>query len=153
MKRGFSYEDFRSLLVPNGACLEWVKSCTTGGYGQTQYKGKRIYVHRLTMLLEGIDIPKDKFVLHTCDNPCCCNPDHLFLGTHQDNMDDKVRKGRQSHAKGIDAGMAKLSNDDVIEIRNIYSKGGYTQEAIGNIYDITQANVSFIVNRKNWSHI
>ena len=75
-------------------CIESTNHRVKGGYAQIGYGGKTWVHHRLVWTLEHGEIPEGMMVLHRCDNPPCINIDHLFLGTHQDNMDDRRRKGR-----------------------------------------------------------
>jgi hypothetical protein len=86
--------EYNSLLVSLG-CIEWQRSLLSGyGYGQVYFLDKKWLVHRLVWTLKKGEIPEGLCVLHKCDNPKCCNIEHLFLGTHQDNMTDMVNKGR-----------------------------------------------------------
>lgn len=106
---------------PNG-CLEWQKFChPTRGYGQMG-RGPRgeglIETHRAAWVVTHGPIPDGLFVLHRCDNPPCCDPGHLFLGTNADNSSDKVAKGRQ--ASGFSLPQTRLSNEQVKEIRRRY---------------------------------
>jgi DNA-binding CsgD family transcriptional regulator len=82
------------VLVPESGCWLWTKGVNECGYGRKNIKGKLKFVHRI--MYEDIvgEIPKDICVLHKCDVRCCINPNHLFLGTHKDNMRDAVNKGR-----------------------------------------------------------
>src|SRR5256885_74384 len=84
----------RKTISPSG-CWEWVGSKRELGYGQVRYKGRSARAHRIAWELTFGEIPDGRSVLHKCDNPPCINPDHLFLGTQQDNVDDMFRKGRQ----------------------------------------------------------
>jgi len=75
-------------------CWEWTGSIDKDGYGQIHLHGKTIRAHRFAYMLVNGETPDNKHVLHTCDNPACVNPNHLWLGTNQDNVDDRERKGR-----------------------------------------------------------
>jgi len=147
MKRGFGKKDFYDLLEPNGDCLEWTGCINTYGYGHTKAYGKLWLTHRLALELEGVDTT-GHHVLHSCDNPLCCNPNHLRLGTHQDNMADRNSRGRQ--ARGSTNGFNKLTEQDVLDIRAI---SGMSQQAIADQYGVEQASISMIINRKRWHHI
>lgn len=100
-----------------------------------------IYAHRLAYELKNGAIPDGLWVLHRCDNPACCNADHLFLGTHSDNMQDMVSKGRS--LKGNDSPHAKLSEANVGDIRRRIA-AGETQAAIARSFGVSQQHVSKI---------
>lgn len=87
----------RVLKTPDGRlgrCWLWVGEVDKDGYGRVKHKGRGHRTHRMSWELTNGQIPKGILVLHTCDNPTCVRPSHLFLGTTQDNIDDKTRKGR-----------------------------------------------------------
>jgi len=86
------------IIRPSG-CHEWQGAINAAGYGQVKRDGKMLMVHRLMYEMRVGPIPDWAFVLHYCDNRRCANPEHLFLGTHQDNMDDMVAKGRQARGE------------------------------------------------------
>lgn len=87
------------IKVTSSGCWEWQRAVDPGtGYGLNSWKGKNIQAHRSMWLAVHDSIPEGLWVLHKCDNRRCCNPDHLFLGTAQDNMADMCAKGR--HAQG-----------------------------------------------------
>lgn len=103
-------------------CWEW-KAAYRGKYGAFKFNNKNIDAHRVSYLLFKGDIPKNMYVCHTCDNPKCVNPNHLFLGTHSDNMKDAFNKGRLNipitgqFKKGHKAINSNLSNEQVINIK------------------------------------
>ena len=74
-------------------CWNWKWSCGPKGYGTLGHRGKTMRAHRVAYELVNGEIPKGKSVLHSCDNPKCVNPDHLWIGTQQDNMIDRIKKG------------------------------------------------------------
>lgn len=102
-------------------CWPWIGFRDKYGYGQVSYQAKMVSTHRLAWLLSHGDIPTEAVVMHTCDNPPCCNPAHLQIGSVQDNRDDCVSKKRQ--ARGEDQGHAKLTWAAVAEMRRLHSTG------------------------------
>lgn len=152
MKSNFTKEDFYKLLKPNGDCLEWTGATHRQGYGFTRLNDKMVTTHRLAYKLEHGHIPEDKIVCHTCDNPVCCKPEHLFVGTQQDNMNDKTVKGRGNQPKGDAHGGHKLTEEQVLEIRELV-KTSMIQKDIADMYGIGRSNVSAIKLRKKWKHI
>jgi len=93
------------------------------------------------------------FVCHRCDNKLCCNPAHLFLGTNEENMKDKVNKGRQ--AKGNANPLAKLSPDKVIQIRKMLAEGRLYQWKIAEMFGVNQSVISRLktMERNSWYHV
>lgn len=94
-------------------CWEWQAGKAGGGYGTFRVHHKMWQAHRVAWALTYGPIPKGLFVCHRCDNPGCCNPYHLFLGTNADNLRDAAKKGR----------IGKLTKDDVLEIRRLLEEG------------------------------
>jgi hypothetical protein len=90
------------------------------------------------------------FACHSCDNRACINPDHIFWGTRQDNIDDCVKKGRQQ--RGEKNPLTKFNANDIIDIF-YFRKEGFTHRAIANIYDVHQPTITKILNRQNWRHV
>lgn len=141
---------------PETGCWKWTASKFKGGYGKFRLDGRMLYAHRIAWKLYRGEIPKGEGALgtcvcHKCDNPSCVNPDHLFLGTHNDNMEDRNKKGRA--AKGSKHGRAKLSKKEVIEIRRLADEGTLTQREIGKLFGTAQHMVSKIKLRKRWKHL
>lgn len=127
-----------------------------GGYGQFSRggRGTNVLSHRFAWELANGEIPDGLQVLHRCDNKLCCNVSHLWLGTQADNLADMDRKGRRKPASnyGEASGMAKLSADDVIEMRKRYDKG-VTQTQLAADFGVSQSSVSAIVRRQTWPHV
>lgn len=138
-------------------CWEW-QGARTLGYGRFTLQGgaSSSLAHRISWQLENGRIPDGLDVLHKCDNPPCVRPDHLFLGTHQDNMDDMALKGRRKSNPpiGSEHWKAILTEKDVIEIRNRYEYRGYwNQYRLARKYGVRQSVICAIVNRRIWRHI
>jgi hypothetical protein len=137
-------------------CILWVGTLSGAGYGvifdrRQSGKQRRYQAHRLAWTLEKGPIPEGLDTLHRCDNPPCVNIAHLFLGTNQDNIDDKVAKGRQT--KGEDCYLTKLTEDTVRRIRALHATGNFTLKEISEECGTTYTNVWMIVNRRSWKHI
>jgi hypothetical protein len=96
-------------------------------------------------------IPEGVEVRHGCDNPPCCNPDHLSLGTHLDNGADMVIRGRSVYGQRQHG--AKLTDEKVREIRERYAQGDIPQRELGEEYGVTQSHISFIIRKKAWRHV
>jgi hypothetical protein len=120
------------------------------------WDGRRMDVaHRLAWELTHGPIPPGQFVCHTCDNPPCVNPAHLFLGSAADNSADMVAKGRQAPAektarRGESHGRALLTAAEVAEIRSRYAAGGTTYRQLASEYGVGPPHVWAIVNRRVW---
>ena len=122
-------------------CWPWTGAINEWGYGTFWLDGKMIRAHRISWHLTGRDIPEGVLVLHSCDNPKCVNPHHLFLGTPEDNMRDMARKGRTN--------TTKLTAIDVKEIRRLDSVGARSKD-LARMFYISYASIRYIVNRQTW---
>jgi hypothetical protein len=138
----------RTIVNDNG-CLLWQGWIKNTGYGEAKVNNRRTTTHRLSWEYHKGPIPSGMCVLHKCDVRNCVNPNHLFLGTTQDNVDDKMLKGRFVPLRGVDNGNAKLTSEQVVAIR----EDSRPQAAIAAEYGIAQANVSLIKRRLAWAHI
>ncbi|MCP4990225.1 MAG: HNH endonuclease [Colwellia sp.] len=138
---------FRTKRDPETGCLNWVGATNKLGYGIIRNGSKMQYAHRYAYeQLNGL-VPDGVFICHRCDNTSCCNSDHLFIGDHQDNMDDMVNKGRQ--ANGERNGNAKLIETDVIAIR----ADTRLQREIAVDYGVGKSTIGKVKMRKLWNHI
>lgn len=135
------------LHIAENGCWEWTGSLDTGGYGRFKNKG----THRLFYEIFAGPIGA-LHVLHRCDNPPCCNPHHLFLGTQADNMMDKSAKGRVRVAVGEKHGKAKMTEDGVREARKAWA-AGESIKSIARRSCVSACTISHIVNRKLWRHV
>lgn len=145
------HQVFRNVqFVESTGCRVWLGCQLDTGYGQVRYQGKLWRVHRLSWRLTHGPIPKGANVLHNCDNRICCNPEHLFLGTVQDNADDMVSKGRQALGERNPA--AKVTAEDVRWIRS-WARAGYTRAAIAAAFGLGTTSVTNIVNGLKWRHV
>ena len=132
------------LVDSTTGCHNWIAYIRPDGYGDFRIGNKKELAHRAAWSLLVGDIPEDLWVLHKCDNRKCINPDHLYLGTHQDNMDDVVeRGGRKGVCTKESNGLAVLTQKQVDEIRYKYTRG-YTQAELANEYPTSQSNISII---------
>lgn len=121
-------------------CHLWIGSVDTCGYGTTRKNGKSTSSHRWAYEHANGQIPIGMHVLHKCDVRRCVNPEHLFLGTHADNMQDKTKKGRAAR---------KLTADQVISIRNDVR----VNHQIASDYGISETTVGEIKRKETWAHI
>jgi len=129
-------------------CWPWLGQLDEDGYGKIKFGGETLRPHRLIYQLHnGID-PEDLFVCHSCDNPTCCNPHHLFLGTPKGNTWDMVLKRR--HATGERNGGAKLTEREVAYIRYLYASGEVLQKDIARAYDVSLVTIGRILRGKLW---
>lgn len=132
-------------------CWEWMGHRGAKGYGVGSYKGQRFHAHRFTYELVYGSISDGMMVCHRCDNPPCCNPAHLFLGTAQDNVRDRHVKGRD--ARGESHARTTLTDDDILSIRAAYASGTATMSALARQYGVWKGTISNIIRRRTWSHV
>lgn len=144
---------------PTSGCWLWTSPPHNSGgffgYGQFNVEGRGVLAHRVSWELNRGPIPDGLKVLHKCDNPACVNPDHLFVGTHADNVADRCRKGRtrQGHVQlraGENHGCAKLTWASVDEIRARYAAGDVTLRSLGRDFGVSHRAILFIVQGKHW---
>lgn len=141
---------FWSKVDKSGECWNWTGSLTTFGHGRVQRNGKHSRASRVAYEITHGPIPVGLHVCHTCDNPRCVNPAHLFLGTQADNMADMARKGRNQ--RGADHHQAILTESDVRSIRTRHA-AGEKQNALAREYGLSKAAINLIVLRRNWRHV
>ena len=166
-------ERFWSKVNKESSCWAWTGWRYKSGYGgynakvDGQRRCRTVKASRYAYEQLHGPIQDGLFVLHRCDNPPCVNPDHLFLGTHQENMDDMYSKSRANKASGDRNGTrthpesyprgelsprSKLTAVQVCDIRRRYA-AGETQRLIAKEYGVCRSSVGLIVTRVNWAHI
>lgn len=142
------------IAGPN-ECWEWQGSLDFGGYGHiADETGKTKKAHRIVKELSGSNIV-NFHVCHSCDNRRCCNPAHLFLGTHAENIQDRHDKGRTvlpSPMPGEQNPRAKLSEFDVNEIRWLYAANHPPRE-LAKTFSVSKSTIGLIVRRATWRHL
>jgi hypothetical protein len=160
-------------IKKNNDCWEWQAFIMPNGYGRISYKGIDHYTHRLSYETFKGTIPEKKLVCHTCDNRKCINPEHLWIGTCEENTRDACNKGKmkgwigKKHSKesilkmrkphnidrkGEKHPNSKLNNVMVKEIKDLI-KSGMTHREIGDKYSVSRCCISDVIRGKRWSHI
>ena len=137
-------------------CWDWTRGKDQAGYGIVLLNGRRDRTHRIAWSLTRGDIPAGLFVCHHCDRPSCCNPNHLFLGSNSENIEDARRKGRMSLPpvnRGEDHYNTNMTNELVMAARLKYATGKYTLRDIANEYKTSISMVHALVRGKTWKHL
>jgi hypothetical protein len=127
-------------------CWPWTSSLNKAGYGRFYYGGTMTVGHRVAYILTHGDIDPDLCVCHRCDNPPCCNPAHLFLGTRAENTADMIAKGRSPDHRGEANPRTRLSNAAVVRIRELYASGGISQQKLATMFMTSESNIWYIVH-------
>lgn len=141
----------RNLSIVVGGC--WEHSTQPGHrYARVWEGGVERLAHRVAYEVWRGPIPEDLLVCHECDNPPCCNPGHLFLGTNTDNMQDMRAKGRGNYAQGEQTRHARLTEAQALEAKRLLAQG-VSRSDIAVKFGITRAAVRLIDIGKNWKHI
>lgn len=142
----------------SNACWEWTAGLNKG-YGKIGVKMSYQLAHRVSYELHIGPIPKGLHVLHSCDNPACVNPIHLFIGTNDDNIADKLSKGRQASPRGMKNANAKLTPEAVRDIRENYVPGSqgsrqkYSLRYFARKYKVSHPTILRVVKNEGWDHV
>ena len=145
---------FSKVDIPKdrNECWEWKAGCFSDGYGESFLNGKNEKAHRVSWRIHYGEIPDGLCVCHKCDNIKCVNPKHLFLGTQLENIKDRVKKGRCRKQDGELSSRAKLTNQNVLAIRDLI-KSNIAQGEIAKCYNVQPSAISKIKTGETWSHI
>ena len=145
-------------------CWPWTGGATVTGYGCVWFNHRQDMAHRVAYILANGELPEGLHILHACDNPPCCNPAHLSVGTAGDNNRDAIRKGRHSHGpahsdalrarafRGESVPNSRLSESDVVRIRQSLASGE-THTAIALRYGVRRETISSINQNRTWRHV
>ena len=155
---------FWGKVDKSGDCWNWIGGSSPAGYGRFTIlmsgTKKFLLSHRISYFIHTGSLPNGMLVCHSCDNPSCVNPDHLFLGTYRDNVMDAVNKGRIKIPFGINTIFpkgekhpeAKITKDQAIEIKERLSNGE-RQIDIAEDYPISRWMISKIARGRCWTHV
>lgn len=135
---------------PASACWPWRGARDNKGYGAARVAGRALKAHRVAYEVAHGPIPAGLIVRHTCDNPPCCNPAHLEVGTHADNARDKAERGRS--LRGELASTARLTAPDVVAIRERLDAGEHP-DPIASDYDVSRSAIRHIERGRTWRHV
>lgn len=144
-----THERFWEKVDTSGTCWEWMGGVRRDGYGAFWLNGRTLPAHRVALIIGGAEIPDGMCVCHSCDNPVCVNPKHLFVGTPAENTQDMLKKGRASKRHGSYNPSSKLTEDDVRKIRSSTQKLGEIAKRFG----ISIATACQVKGRKTWKHV
>lgn len=156
--RASAVQEIRCIPVNEKGCRIWTKKVKSDEYPDIWFDGKGHRVNRLMLEAKlGRPLLPGMMSLHTCDNPRCVSEDHLYEGTHQDNVDDMVRRGRYvsnwPEGRGETSGYHKLNDDSIREIRRLYAAGGVSQRELGRMFGVSQYPIRMILCGRTWSHV
>jgi hypothetical protein len=149
----FETKIFPRIQKPESGCWEFLGGRSTRGYGEIQLRRHRYGTHQISYFAH-FEVT-DLFILHRCDNPPCCNPEHLFAGTAQENVWDSLEKGRRVGCKGQNNGQAKLTEKQVLEIKETLKlstvRGIYAR--LAREYNVSDGLIHMIGNGRRWGHL
>lgn len=139
---------------PISGCFLWMGALNEHGYGVINRGRAGLGMekaHRVAWILDQGIIPYGLNVLHKCDVPACVNPQHLYLGTMQDNVNDMMARGRQVSRRGTEHSFAKLNDNQVREIRRLYADGGHSYASLGRCFGMSKPQIGNIITRRKWA--
>lgn len=142
------------VIVTEDGCWGWSGGTHEFGYGSFTSHDGHYGAHRFSYYIHKGNIPEGMFVCHKCDNPPCCNPDHLFLGTVEDNNRDRESKGRSRYVimRGEYSGSAKVDETTVRNMRSDFDSGLATSD-IASRYNMSKSQTHRICHRQSWTHV
>ena len=137
---------FWKFVKKTKGCWLWTGTKRKFGYGDFE----RMTASRFSYIMHKEKVPLGLCVCHSCDNPPCVNPKHLWLGTRKDNFYDMMSKKRDIHVVGESNGKSKLSAKQVVKIRSLYKTGKYSQRKLGYLFSVSHRCIGELINKKTW---
>ncbi len=159
MTKGFWNRFWKKVNVRSSSeCWPWQGPTDRDGYGILridQYFNDSARAHRLAYQWTNGNFNSDLIIRHSCDNPSCCNPNHLISGTQTDNMQDKIKRGRSNTTRGIDHPHSKLNEETVKVIKWMlkYNNHRGIQMKLSKMYGVSPSTIAYIRSGRNWKHI
>lgn len=145
---------FWSKVKKTDGCWLWVGGARNpAGYGQFKFNGKQIAAHRFSYAVTHNDDPQGFVICHHCDNPQCVNPDHIYKGTATDNAADRENRGRSNRPVGENRSDTKLTNAQVLRMRELYSNGEQSIYGLSSKFGVVAQNVHEIVTGKLYKSV
>lgn len=136
----------------NKCCWLWKGQVSKKGYGKVSYLNDKHIAHSLIFKLHhSLALYTGECCLHTCDIPLCCNWNHIYIGDTKQNVQDKVERNRQ--IKGVQSSQSVVNDNKVLQLRRLYSSGGWTQADLCYVFGVSTTIVNRIINRKDWTHV
>lgn len=136
----------------NSGCYEWIGKLFPNGYGCFYYKGQYLLAHRVSVEWACDRAIGEVIICHSCDNRKCVNPNHLILADQKFNINDMISKGRGNWLKGSENGKAKLSEQDVTEIKRLRYDDGWFIKDIAKLFSVSEKQISVVSRGLQWSH-
>jgi hypothetical protein len=148
------------------SCWPWLGARNAQGYGRVSVNRRNRQAHRVAFELAGGTLDRGQVACHRCDNPPCCNPTHVFAGTHGDNSADMVAKGRSTagdrnpsrlyperQVRGEQQHSAKLSDESVLALRQRWAMGGLTKRGLAREIGLSETALRRLLGGRTWAHV
>lgn len=146
-------EHLWSQVDKTDTCWAFTGPIDANGYGRFRWEGQKLYAHRVAYEITYGPLLPGLFACHRCDNPPCVRPDHLFAGTSAENTRDMMEKGRHHDLPGEHHPLSKLTDADIVAIRQLHARGQSTGRSLARRFGVTPTTISRIVRRKAWRHV
>lgn len=143
----------RVHIGPETECWVWTAGRHVHGYGTMRINKKDTNAHRASWEMMRGEIPEGLHCLHKCDNPSFCNPDHLFLGTHHENMSDRAAKNRTHRMDGTPRSNHRLTADQVQKVRSLYANSNLGCKEVAAEFGVTTNAIVVLIRGDTWTHV